>query len=89
MSRYRRYDGGDPLAAPVDLAEALDHIARWTTGHTEAIVADSATAIAAAWANRFEPPMTKVSKVYLGLRRESLSRRGRNPSRSRYVSRLR
>ena len=26
MSRYRRYDGGDPLAAPVDLAEALDHI---------------------------------------------------------------
>jgi glutamate-5-semialdehyde dehydrogenase len=30
-----------------DLPEALDHIARWTTGHTEAIVADSATAIAA------------------------------------------
>ncbi len=29
-----------------DLPEALDHIARWTTGHTEAIVADSATAIA-------------------------------------------
>ncbi|GAA4110484.1 VWA domain-containing protein [Knoellia locipacati] len=26
MSRYRRYDGGDPLAAPVDLAEALDAI---------------------------------------------------------------
>ncbi|KRF36819.1 vWA domain-containing protein [Nocardioides sp. Soil805] len=26
MSRYRRYDGGDPLAPPVDLAEALDHI---------------------------------------------------------------
>ncbi|SDE88364.1 glutamate-5-semialdehyde dehydrogenase [Blastococcus fimeti] len=30
-----------------DLPQALDHIARWTTGHTEAIVADSATAIAA------------------------------------------
>jgi glutamate-5-semialdehyde dehydrogenase len=30
-----------------DLPEALDHIARWTTGHTEAIVADSASAIAA------------------------------------------
>ncbi|RBY78524.1 glutamate-5-semialdehyde dehydrogenase [Blastococcus sp. TF02-09] len=30
-----------------DLPEALEHIARWTTGHTEAIVADSATAIAA------------------------------------------
>jgi len=26
MSRYRRYDGGDPLAPPVDLAEALDAI---------------------------------------------------------------
>ncbi|HEX6150257.1 MAG TPA: hypothetical protein VFZ39_10860, partial [Nocardioides sp.] len=26
MSRYRRYDGGDPLAPPVDLAEALDEI---------------------------------------------------------------
>ena len=26
MSRYRKYDGGDPLAAPVDLAEALDAI---------------------------------------------------------------
>jgi uncharacterized protein with von Willebrand factor type A (vWA) domain len=26
MSRYRRYAGGDPLAPPVDLAEALDHI---------------------------------------------------------------
>jgi len=26
MSRYRRYEGGDPLAAPVDLAEALDAI---------------------------------------------------------------
>ena len=25
-SRYRRYDGGDPLAPPVDLAEALDAI---------------------------------------------------------------
>src|ERR1700754_2131177 len=25
-SRYGRYDGGDPLAAPVDLAEALDAI---------------------------------------------------------------
>jgi glutamate-5-semialdehyde dehydrogenase len=30
-----------------DLQEALDHIERWTTGHTEAIVADSAAAIAA------------------------------------------
>jgi glutamate-5-semialdehyde dehydrogenase len=30
-----------------DLPQALDHIARWTTGHTEAIVADSASAIAA------------------------------------------
>ncbi|WP_404384367.1 VWA domain-containing protein [Knoellia locipacati] len=28
MSRYRRYDGGDPLAPPVDLAEALDAIGR-------------------------------------------------------------
>jgi uncharacterized protein with von Willebrand factor type A (vWA) domain len=26
VSRYRRYAGGDPLAPPVDLAEALDHI---------------------------------------------------------------
>ncbi|CAN5259023.1 VWA domain-containing protein [soil metagenome] len=26
MSRYTRYDGGDPLAPPVDLAEALDAI---------------------------------------------------------------
>ncbi len=26
MSRYRRYDGGDPLAPPVDLREALDAI---------------------------------------------------------------
>ena len=26
MSRYRRYEGGDPLAPPVDLAEALDAI---------------------------------------------------------------
>ncbi len=26
MSRYRQYDGGDPLAPPVDLAEALDAI---------------------------------------------------------------
>ncbi|CAN7346861.1 VWA domain-containing protein [Knoellia sp. LjRoot47] len=26
MNRYRRYDGGDPLAPPVDLAEALDAI---------------------------------------------------------------
>src|SRR3990170_6729362 len=26
MSRYRRYDGGDPLAPPVDIAEALDSI---------------------------------------------------------------
>src|SRR3954465_14637030 len=30
-----------------DLPAALDHIARWGSGHTEAIVADSATAIAA------------------------------------------
>jgi uncharacterized protein with von Willebrand factor type A (vWA) domain len=26
VSRYRKYDGGDPLAPPVDLAEALDAI---------------------------------------------------------------
>ncbi len=26
MSRFRRYDGGDPLAPPIDLAEALDAI---------------------------------------------------------------
>ena len=26
MSRYRQYDGGDPLAPPVDLADALDAI---------------------------------------------------------------
>src|SRR5690606_33108741 len=26
MARYRRYDGGDPLAPPVDIAEALDAI---------------------------------------------------------------
>lgn len=26
MTRYRRYDGGDPLAPPVDIAEALDAI---------------------------------------------------------------
>ena len=26
MSRYRKYDGGEPLAPPVDLAEALDAI---------------------------------------------------------------
>jgi uncharacterized protein with von Willebrand factor type A (vWA) domain len=26
VSRYRRYDGGDPLAPPVDIAEALDAI---------------------------------------------------------------
>ena len=25
-SRYGRYDGGDPLAPPVDLSEALDAI---------------------------------------------------------------
>src|SRR3990170_3614335 len=31
----------------------------------------SATATAAAWANRFDEPMTKVSKVYFGLRRAS------------------
>ncbi|WP_231486467.1 glutamate-5-semialdehyde dehydrogenase [Candidatus Blastococcus massiliensis] len=30
-----------------DLPQALDHIERWSTGHTEAIVADSAAAIAA------------------------------------------
>ncbi|WP_104524754.1 glutamate-5-semialdehyde dehydrogenase [Blastococcus atacamensis] len=29
-----------------DLPQALEHIARWSTGHTEAIVADSAAAIA-------------------------------------------
>src|SRR6187397_3561269 len=26
MSRFRKYDGGDPLAPPVDVAEALDAI---------------------------------------------------------------
>ena len=26
MSRFQKYDGGDPLAPPVDLAEALDAI---------------------------------------------------------------
>jgi glutamate-5-semialdehyde dehydrogenase len=30
-----------------DLPQALDHIERWSTGHSEAIVADSASAIAA------------------------------------------
>ena len=40
----------------------------------------SATAIAAAWANRLEAPMTKVSKVYFGLSRASVSRRGRASS---------
>ena len=30
-----------------DLPQALEHIARWGTGHSEAIVADSAAAIAA------------------------------------------
>ena len=31
----------------------------------------SATATAAAWAKRLEEPMTKVSKMYFGLRRPS------------------
>ena len=37
----------------------------------------SATATAAAWANRFELPMTKVSKVYFGFSRRSSRRAGR------------
>ena len=37
----------------------------------------SATAMAAACANRLELPMTKVSKVYFGFSRASTSRRGR------------
>jgi uncharacterized protein with von Willebrand factor type A (vWA) domain len=32
MSRYRKYDGGDPLAPPVDLAEALDAIGQDVMG---------------------------------------------------------
>jgi uncharacterized protein with von Willebrand factor type A (vWA) domain len=31
-SRFKRYDGGDPLAAPVDLAEALDAIGEQVMG---------------------------------------------------------
>src|SRR4051794_18146191 len=36
-----------------------------------ALAGASATATAAACANRLEPPMTKLSKLYLGLRRVS------------------
>jgi uncharacterized protein with von Willebrand factor type A (vWA) domain len=32
VSRYRKYDGGDPLAPPVDLAEALDAIGQDVMG---------------------------------------------------------
>ena len=39
----------------------------------------SATAMAAAWAKRFEAPMTKVSKVYFGFSRAPISLRGRKP----------
>lgn len=31
-SRFRRYDGGDPLAPPVDIAEALDSIGERVMG---------------------------------------------------------
>jgi hypothetical protein len=37
-----------------------------------ALAGASATATAAAWANRFDCPMTKLSKVYFGFRRVSL-----------------
>ena len=37
-----------------------------------ALAGASATATAAAWANRFDWPMTKLSKVYFGLSRVSL-----------------
>jgi hypothetical protein len=40
----------------------------------------SATATAAACANRLEAPMTKVSKVYFGFSRASISLRGRTGS---------
>ena len=40
----------------------------------------SATATAAAWANRLDEPMTKVSKVYFGFSRASISFRGRTTS---------
>jgi hypothetical protein len=36
-----------------------------------ALAGASATATAAAWAKRLDPPITKVSKPYFGLRRES------------------
>src|SRR5262247_2713915 len=38
-----------------------------------ALAGDSATATAAACANRFDEPMTNVSKVYFGLRRLPVS----------------
>ena len=41
-----------------------------------ALAGASATATAAAWANRFDWPMTKLSKVYLGLRRVSVRFKG-------------
>ena len=36
-----------------------------------ALAGASATATAAAWAKRFDPPMTKLSKLYFGFSRES------------------
>ena len=33
-TRFKRYEGGDPLAPPVDLAEALDAIGAWTDAET-------------------------------------------------------
>src|SRR4029450_13546928 len=47
-----------------------------------AFAGDSATATAAACANRFDEPMTNVSNMYLGLRRfPSLAGRGRRAAR--------
>src|SRR6185369_14510601 len=50
-----------------------------------ALAGDSATATAAAWANRFDEPMTNVSKVYFGLSRLPPSPAGRGRS-SRWCS---
>ena len=44
-----------------------------------AFAGDSATATAAAWANRLDEPMTNVSKVYFGLSRFPLAVRLRAP----------
>ena len=45
-----------------------------------ALAGDSATATAAAWANRLDEPMTNVSKVYFGLSRLPPSPGGRGRS---------